>query len=223
MRRRIEELEQEAAQHRANLADAMNGLRESAKLPSLTGPDGILTSDEGAGAAAGALETAKRHPWAAALIGAGLAYTLMPSGKDMGKDEDDIPGGVSAEYLRLSLYDGLDHLDPQARRRVVAKRLDAIALQEEIEASRPKPSTARKLAGFPKHHPLVSAVAVAGLSAALSYFMSGQEHEGEEDPDVPEDMPARVVEPNVAEGVSPDENRFPRDPAPHHPSPPERI
>ena len=47
--------------------------------------------------------------------------------------------------------------------------------------------------------------------------------EGEEDPDAPDDMPARVDEPNVAEAVAPDENRFPRDPAPHHPSPPERI
>ncbi|EBA08416.1 hypothetical protein [Sagittula stellata] len=218
MRRRIEELEREAAQHRANLAEAMNGLRESAKLPSLTGPEGILTSDEGAGVAASALETAKRYPWAAALIGAGLAYKLMPSGKD--DDDEEIPGGISAEYLRLSLYDGLDHLDPQARRRVVAKRLDAIALQEEIEASRPQKSSARKLAGFPKHHPLVSAVAVAGLSAALSYFMS--EQAGESDPEAQEDAPTPADEANVAAASEP-ENTFHQEPAPQHPSYPERI
>ncbi|MEQ5869332.1 hypothetical protein J4E08_05400 [Sagittula sp. NFXS13] len=163
MPNRIDELEAQAAVHRAGLAAALAGLTQNAQPAALMGTDIAQT------VAQTALKTAKRNPLGAALMGVGLAMLIAKSGQakpptaaEAGTKAPTPDTSPSAEAMRLTLHEGLGHLPPEARKRVIRKRIEAMEAQEEVEKRPTDPL------GVIKEHKMVAFLAIAGIGLAAA-------------------------------------------------------
>lgn len=165
---RIDELEAQAAVHRAGLAQALAGLAQG------TQPAALMGSDLAQGLAKTALDTAKRNPLGAALVGVGLAMLIAKGSKPaeatapeaqpapQPQADPEMTQAATAEEMRLNLHGGLGHLPPEARKRVIRKRIEALEAQEEVEKRPTDPL------GVLKAHKGTVALTLLGLGAAAA-------------------------------------------------------
>lgn len=155
--KRTAELEAQAAAHRAALAQAISGLTQS------TRPTAVLGTDLAQTAMKTALKTARANPLATVLVGAGLAMIFAKSSRSKPPQPQAAAAPSepqSAEAMRLSLHEGLSHLPPEARKRVIRKRIEALEAQEEVEK---RPTTPLALA---RENKLTLLLAAASLGFA---------------------------------------------------------
>ncbi|MFW2588443.1 hypothetical protein [Sagittula sp. SSi028] len=167
MSKKIKDLEAQAALHRAGVFAALNGLSKASPKTAVANTDLVQTL------AQSAVDTAKRNPLGAALIGVGAVMLLANAGSDTSakkpaEDVEDTEDDYTAEAMRLSLHAGLDHLPPASRKRIMRKRLAALDAQIALEE---QPSGAGKLAA----HPFAAMLAVVGLGAIAALLWPRKE------------------------------------------------
>lgn len=152
---RIKELEAQAAMHRAGLAAALSGIARGAQ------PTALASTDLAQSAARLAMATAKKNPLATALVGAGLVMIAANTGKTKpSAPKPEAMPQADAETMRASLHEDLGQLPPEARKRVIRKRIEALEAQEDVEKH---PTTPLAIA---KKHPFALLVAAAGIAFA---------------------------------------------------------
>ncbi|MCK0149508.1 hypothetical protein MWU54_05705 [Marivita sp. S6314] len=197
MSKNLKSLENQADHHRTQAHSALAGLL-SAFAPAKLGNQAV---ERAAGAtddlAQTALHHAKANPAGLALMGVGAALIALnrPKPKPQavhGSEADRIARAdaqlqakarvragaspQSASKMRKMLDAGLDQLPPEARKRVMDARLQAIDAQEKVERE------ARKLAAQAKDahnaQPFVTALAAAGVGALIGSLLPSTRTEG---------------------------------------------
>lgn len=154
----IDDLEAQAALHRAGLAAALGGLIQGAQPAALAGSD--LAQNAASVLFDKTVSTARENPLASALVGLGLAL-ILTNGKKAPAPQPQSPAPQSAETMRETLHTGLEHLPPEARKRVIRKRIEALEAQEKVEKHPQTPLAAMR------EHKLSLLIAAAGMAFAL--------------------------------------------------------
>lgn len=202
----MEKLENDAKQHRAGLADALEDFAESVN-PGRLGRQAIDDAAEfGRSAASSITQSAKDNPVGLALVGIGAAILLAGgaahqkgafsnvgrSSTGLSQDEriaraaernakrTQIAAGrvsASASRMRKKLYSGLERLGPEARDRVISLRLKAVDAQEAAE--RYARGAAKSAVDTHNAQPLVTGLVAAGVGGLLGAMLPSTRREAE--------------------------------------------
>jgi len=196
----------DADAHREGLASALSALLSS-RAPDTAGHAAAgQLADTARDLALRGLHAARANPAGIAFVGAGLAMLATPTPKRRTRPDpgaaltgeadrrieaadarhqqqarvranrlDASPGAAHA--LRVKLDAGLDKLDPDARAKVRAARLQAISAQEHVE--RHAKRLAEQAQQLHAKRPLATVLAAAGIGALIGAALPGTRREAD--------------------------------------------
>ncbi|WP_439123961.1 hypothetical protein [Marivita sp.] len=201
----VDQLEQNAETHRAELTDQISALASSVN-PEANAKRAVgQTADIGQTLAKAVLDGTKNQPAGLTMIGIGAAMIALNTGKkpeprltsydEMGSHDDRIAradrqmkaraqvksgrfaASQSASTLRKSLDKGLDRLSPEARARVTEARLKVIDAQEKLE--RQARRTSKQAQEAHQSQPFLTGAIVAGVGAIIGALLPSTKAEAD--------------------------------------------